>query len=134
MRLKDLCEETIWEGEIDGEQYIIQSIPLLEANARQIKFTNNPSGKLSKVGQSALTTISKHPGLAGVAAGMAMGALSAYRQNRRFTTRFYAKGSKEIKFYQHIVTDLMATKQYRQVRKKRIDGGVLWELQRKGGV
>lgn len=73
-----------------------------------------------------------NPLIAGGAALLAMSAYDNYKKNKLYTTRFYAKTSQEMSFYDKIVKDLMKTGHYKLVKSKYISGGKLWELKRTG--
>jgi len=76
--------------------------------------------------------VSKNPVLAVGAAGAAMSAYSAYKKNKRYTTKLFAKTPDEKKLYKAIIADLMRTGNYKKIREKYVDGGILWELRRSG--
>lgn len=56
-------------------------------------------------------------------------AISAYQQNKRLTTKLFAKTAMEKTFYQRLVDDLVATKKYK-VKKRYQDGGIVFEIVR----
>ena len=124
MKLTELHTEILWEGDIDGESYqfvIKDGHALFEYRAGKV-----PGGLrkgLAFAGKAAMV---------GLAAGWAASALKKYKQNKRNTMTFFAKGGQEKKLYQGIVDDLMKTGHYKKIRDKYESGGYLWVLKKKG--
>jgi hypothetical protein len=127
MRLNEIKgEEVIWEDTFGGETYRMTLTPI-EEGVQKMAFGKSKGGKMIGSGLAAMG----NPKLAGMMAGLAVAAFKKHQQNRRNITRFYAKGSRDEQFYDKVVDDLMASNNYRKVKKQRITGGgVLWELER----
>ena len=131
MKLHELHNiEVIWEGDIEGEDYILFVEPLEEGVIRAA-VANKKGGLVRGLARTAVG-LAKNPVVVGMAAGMAIDAYQNYKRNKRYTTRFYAKDMQERRLYQKIVDDLMRTGQYKKVREKYVSGGYMWELKRKG--
>lgn len=77
--------------------------------------------------------LNRHPYMTGVAVGVGINALDSYRSNKRQTTRFFATNDIERKLYRSVADDLIKTGKYTMLKNgKRISGGWLWELKRRG--
>jgi len=110
MKLKEIVECPLIITETDG----VLEITIEEKVMRRV-------GKM----------MANHPTAVGLAGLWAASALSTYKKNKRYTTRFFAKSAEERKLYDRIVKDLMATGSYKLIRTKYVDGGKLWELARR---
>jgi len=118
MKLSELNTEVLWEGEIDGEDYIIAIEPGVTLYERAGKV---PGRGLAFAGKIAL---------AGLTVGMAVDAFKKYKRNKRTTTTFYAKDFQERALYKDIVNTLMKTGKFKKVKEQYIDGGYLWVLKK----
>ena len=129
MKLSDSVDNTeiLWEQDVKGEVLRFELIPVAEGVMRAQFGTNKPGGAI----KGAMKGISNNPFLTGMVASMATDALKKYHSNKRLTTRFYAKSQPDRKLYTKVVADLMATGHYKKVRQRMVDGGIMWELQRK---
>jgi len=125
MKLTDLCEQTIWKGKIDGENYIAVAIH------ETISIRPHGGGVVSQSLRKGAPALKANPGLAALGAGFAVASYTAYNKNKRNTMRLFASSYGEKKMYQTVVNDLMKTGGYRKVREKRVGGGWLWELKKK---
>lgn len=77
--------------------------------------------------------LTKHPYMSGMAVGIGLNALDTYRSNKRLVTRFFATNPIERKLYKKVADDLVKDGNYTLLKNgKRIKGGWLWELKRKG--
>ena len=85
----------------------------------------------AKIVSKALAIASKHPIMTGLAALWVNSAIQKYKQNKRYTTRFFAKTHEERTLYKKIVDDLMRTGHYKIVKSQYVDGGHMWELRRR---
>lgn len=128
MKLNDLTpKEIIWEETIQDQDFVFYA-ETIEEGVKQINFGNQRGGAMKTAGD-VLGKI--NPTLAGIAAGMAINSLIKYKQNRKYTTRFFAKDRTERRFYEKLVADLMKSGHYVKVREKYMAGGYVWELRRK---
>lgn len=110
-----------------GEKYFW----LLNERTKEISFATDSKNAIRNFKDFLL----RHPYMTGIAFGVGMEALDAYKQNKRLTTRFFARNAIERKLYKDVVDDLMRTGKYTLTKNaKRVKGGVLWELKRKGIV
>ncbi len=125
MKLTDLREETIWEGEIEGEQYIAVALD------ERISVRNSGGGLVSASLRKGAAAIKSNPGLAALGAGLAVASYTAYSRNRRNHLRLFAKTHREKQMYQKIINDLMKTGGYKKIRERRAGGGWLWELKKR---
>lgn len=71
-----------------------------------------------------------NPFVAGLTTLVAANAIQKYNQNKRYTTKFFAKTPEEKKLYDNIIRDLMATGNYKLIKTQYVDGGKLWVLKR----
>lgn len=126
MKLTDLCEETIWEGNIEGE-----SCALIINEAGSVFVKNSRGGLLSQSLRKGAAALKSNPGLAALGAGLAVASYTAYSKNKRNHLRLFAKDYREKKMYKMIVNDLMKSGGYKKIREKRAGGGWLWELKKK---
>ena len=126
MKLADLIEETIWEGDIEDER-----CTLVVNEAGSVFVRNSRGGLLSQSLRKGAAAIKANPGLAALGAGLAVASYTAYSKNRRNHIRLFAKDYREKKMYKTIVNDLMKSGGYKKVREKRAGGGWLWELKKK---
>jgi hypothetical protein len=124
MKLDELHTDVLWEGELDGYEY---AFVIEEGMARFAQ--SSKGGVLRGAAKGALKFIS-NPVVAGLAAGYAIDSINAYKRNKRMTTTFFAKSPEEKKLYRDIVDTLMKTGNYRKVREKYIDGGIMYELKK----
>ncbi len=124
MKLTDLCE-TIWKGDIDGEQYT--AVILNEI----VSVRNSSGGLVSQSLRKGAAAIKSNPGLAALGAGLAVASYTAYSRNKRNTLRLFAKHYREKKVYQKMVDDLMKSGGYKKIREKRVGGGWFWELKKR---
>ena len=124
MKLTDICEEIIWEGEIDGSEYVGFVINEI--------FSVRPrrGGLLKQAWRKGAAAITANPGLAALGALGAVAGYSAYKRNQRDTIRLFAKNYSERKTYQTIVNDLLKSG-YRKVKEKHSGSGYIWELKKK---
>lgn len=135
MKLEELTEiDIVWENEttttiIDGVEYSL-TFESVEDGVKQLNIQTKPSIIKGVVG-AATEFASKHPFITGVAALWAYNAVKKYTQNKKYTTRFFAKTTEDKRLYDKIVSDLMKTGHYKLVSSKYVDGGKIWELQRK---
>lgn len=75
----------------------------------------------------------KHPYMTGIAVGVGINALDAYRSAKRQTTRFFATNQIEKNLYKDMANELAKTGKYTILKNgKRTKGGWLWELKRRG--
>lgn len=110
-----------------GEKYIW----VLNENTREISFTTTSKTAIKDFKDFLM----RYPFMTGIAFGVGMNALDAYKQNKKLTTRFFARTPIERRLYQDVVNDLVKTGKYTLTKNaKRTKGGVLWELKRKGVV
>jgi len=109
--------------ETDGEIYHL----ILNEKLKEFSFQTTKKSAINDF----KSFLKKHPFLTGVAASVGLTAIDAYRQNKRLTTRFFAKTPIERKFFAKVSQDLVSTGKYIMVRKKMIHGGLLYELKRK---
>jgi len=133
MKISDTIDDTVvlWESKLDDNHVKMIMEPVAEGVGK-LAFMANTKGGVVKNG-GVLTSLNNNPFLVGLVAGAATSALTRYTKNKRlYTTRFFAKTPEEKKLYNKIVDDLMKTGQYKKVRNVHVDGGILWELQRKG--
>ena len=125
MKLTDLLEEIIWEGEIDGEQYI--AVILDET----ISVRNSGGGLVNRSLRKGAAALKSNPDLAALGAGLTTASYTAYSRNRLNHVRLFAKTQRERKIYLTMINDLMKTGGYRKIRERRVGGGWLWELKKK---
>lgn len=125
MKLAQLCEKTIWEGEFDGEKYT--AVILNEI----VSFRNSSGGLVSQSLRKGAAAIKSNPGLAALSVGLAAASYTAYTRNKRNILRLFAKHYREKQLYQKMVNDLMKSGGYKKIRQKRIGGGWLWELKKR---
>lgn len=125
MKLADLIEETIWEGELDGEHH--SAILLNEL----ISVRPSRGGIVSQTLRKGAAAIKSNPGLAALSAGLAVASYTAYSKNKRNHIKLFASNMREKKMYQTIVNDLMKSGGYKKIKEKRVGGGWLWELKKK---
>ena len=125
MKLTDLCEQSIWEGEINGEKYVATVINEI------ISVRPHGGGIVSQSLRKGAAAFKANPGLAALGAGLAIASYTAYNKNKRKTMRLFASSYREKKMYQTIVNDLMKTGGYKKIREKRVGGGWFWELKKK---
>lgn len=125
MKLADLIEETIWEGELDGKHH--SAILLNEL----ISVRPSRGGIVSQTLRKGAAAIKSNPGLAALSAGLAVASYTAYSKNKRNHIKLFASNMREKKMYQTIVNDLMKSGGYKKIKEKRVGGGWLWELKKK---
>lgn len=125
MKLADLIEETIWEGELDGVHH---SVILLN---ELISIRPSRGGIVSQTLRKGAAAIKSNPGLAALSAGLAVASYTAYSKNKRNHIKLFASNMREKKMYQTIVNDLMKSGGYKKIKEKRVGGGWLWELKKK---
>lgn len=102
---------------------------LLDENTKEVSFATK--GKQAIKGFKDF--LYKHPYMTGVAVSVGLSALDSYRSNKRMTTRFFATNEIERKLYRNVVADLKKTGNYTVLKDgRRLKGGWLWELKRKG--
>ena len=127
--LQEYNEEThgkILDTVVDqqGDEYVWA---ITEAN--QLSFTTRSPQAI----RGFKDFLAKHPIMTGVAVGVGLNALDTYRSNKRLTTRFFATNQTERRLYQKVSDDLVQTGQYKMIKNgRRMKGGWLWELKRKG--
>lgn len=121
----DKCTLTI--GDVDVEL----SMPL-EEGMRRFGMTTSPrkSTSVAKRAVKGAKQFFSNPFVAGLTALVATNAVQKYNQNKRYTTKFFAKSAEEKKLYDNIIRDLMATGKYKLVKTQFVDGGKLWVLKR----
>lgn len=66
--------------------------------------------------------------LKGVAIRAGLDSLSAYHRNKNMTARFFAKTTYERVLYKDIVKKLVKSGDYKLMKNKYINGGILYEL------
>jgi hypothetical protein len=125
MKLTDICEETVWQGEIDGEK-----IDVVITN-EGISVRPSKGGIVSQTLRKGATALKANPGLAALGAGFAVAAYTAYSRNKRNTIRLFAKNYRDRKMYKAIADDLIKTGGYKKVKEKLVGGGFLWELKKR---
>ena len=125
MKLTDLREETIWEGEIDGKQHT--AVVLDET----VSIRNSKGGLVSQNLRKGAAALKSNPDLAALSAGHTVASYTAYSRNRLNHLRLFAKNYREKKMYKTIIDDLMKTGGYKKTRERRVGGGWLWELKKK---
>lgn len=101
MKLTDICEEIIWQGEIDGEV-----VDIIVAN-ESVSIRPSKGGIVSQALRKGAAAVNSNPGLAALGAGFAVAAYAAYAKNKRETLRFFAKNYNDRKKYKVIVDDLI---------------------------
>ncbi len=118
-----LLVELIEETEIDYSSIIEEAI-------RQYPgLRNKRGGKIqSKIAGAA--KFFKNPLVAATGAVMAINAYDAYKKNKRYTTRFYAKTPAERKMYKEIIQMMTQSGKYKLKRTKYVGGGREWVLRR----
>ena len=123
MKLTEINKDILWEGEIDGEQYMFT---INEDGHALFERAGKVSGSIKKglafAGKAAMV---------GLAGAWAVDAIQKYRKNKRNTMTFFTKDQQEKKLYQSIVDDLMKTGNYKKVKQSYVDGGHLWVLKKK---
>lgn len=125
MKLTELHNiDILWEGEIDGEDYVF----VVEDGVAQF-LPEYRSGKVPGGIKRGLA-FAGNAAMVGLAAGWAASALKKYKQNKRNTMTFFAKGAQEKKLYKGMVDDLMKTGHYKKIRDKYESGGYLWVLKK----
>lgn len=125
MKLQDLREEVIWQGEIDGQDYDVVVLGEMQIAIKPSK------GGLVQSFKDSVAQVASNPKLALASAALAVAAIAKYNSNKRNTMRLFAKDHIERKLYQKIINDLMKTGGYKKVKEKYAEGGYLWVLQRK---
>jgi len=116
-----LCEVT---NPSDGDTYYF----VFEKASDSFSFKQT-----SKAGiESFKQFIHKHPFLSGVAIRTGIDAIASYKNNKKLTSRFFAKTPYEKQLYKQMSDDLINTGKYDLVRKRHMHGGILYELKRKG--
>lgn len=101
---------------------------LLDEKTQEISFATTAKG----AAKSFKDFLMKHPYMTGMAVGVGISALDAYRSNKRLTTRFFAQNHIERKMYKDMANELVKTGKYTIIKDgKRIHNGWLWELKRR---
>jgi len=125
VKLTDLKQEIIAED----DNFVV--IALNEARGTRFSVRPSRGGRVKSSFRKGVAAVKSNPGLAGLAAGLAVAGISAYNRNKRNTVRLFAKDYKEREMYKKIINDLMKTGQYKKTREKYAQGGYMWELKRK---
>lgn len=125
MKLTDLCEEIVWQGELEGE-----NVDVILTN-EAISVRPSKGGIVSQALRKGAAAIKSNPALAALSAGLAVASYTAYSRNKRKNLRLFAKHHREKKMYQNMVDDLMKSGGYKKIKQRRVAGGWLWELKRK---
>lgn len=134
MKLIELNTEATWDGDIsitviNEIEYSI-TMETIEEGIKQFNLQTKAS-PIEKIVGGTKELIKKHPVVSTMAALWAANAVSKYYKNKKYTTRFFAKTYEDRKLYDRIIKDLMASGHYKLVKSKYVDGGYMWELQRK---
>ena len=108
-----------------GDKYVF----LLDEATQQISF--------ARKGKNTVKTFTdymkRHPFLTGIAVSAGLGMLDRYKTSKRTTTRLFAQTPLEKRMYADMARELQNTGKYTIIKNgKRIKGGWLWELKRKG--
>jgi hypothetical protein len=77
--------------------------------------------------------LKRNPFFTGIAVSAGLSALDSYKSTKRTTTRLFAQNTFEKKMYADMAKELERTGKYTIMKNgKRVKGGWLWELKRKG--
>lgn len=102
---------------------------LLDEAKNEISFATKSKGAI----KGFQDFLKRNPYMTGIAVGVGINALDAYRSSKRQTTRFFATNQIERNLYKSVADDLVKTGKYTMLKNgKRIQGGWLWELKRRG--
>ena len=97
IKLLDLHTDYLWEGEIEGEPFVLTATHLSEAT--KISFGRDPRSSLIRGVAQASKDYFKNP--LGAAAGLALvgSAIHHYKKAKRGTIHFHASNIQEKKLY-----------------------------------
>jgi len=118
-----LLIELIDETEIDFSAIIEEAI-------RQYPGLRNKRGGKVKSVIAGASKFFSNPLIAGTAAVMAINAYDKYKENKRYTTRFFAKTPAEKKMYKEIIQMMTQSGKYKIKKTKYVSGGREWVLRR----
>lgn len=72
--------------------------------------------------------LKKHPFLYGAAIRTGLDALATYQRNKNITARFFAQTPYERMLYKHMSKKLVDSGDYKLVKIKYLNGGIMYEL------
>lgn len=108
-----------------GDKYVF----LLDEAMKEISFASKGKSGI----RNFTDFLKRNPFLTSVAVVAGMSALDSYKTAKRTTTRFFAQNQIEKTMYADMAKELQRTGKYTIIKNgKRIKGGWLWELKRKG--
>jgi hypothetical protein len=120
----DLVILAEYKDPLDNEYFF-----LLDESLNQISFATKSVG----AAKGFKDFLMKHPYMTGMAVAVGMNALDTYKSNKRLTTRFFATTQIEREMYKNMSEELAKGGNYTILKRgKRVKGGWLWELKKKG--
>lgn len=134
MKGTDVKRIVLWQGILLKEGFTLSAEDIDTTTVRFVLEQNLDEGvvsTLSGIAKGVLGFAKAHPILTGAMGLYAYDAIKKYRHNKKYVAQFYAAKPEEKTFYKKMVDDLMRTGHYYKVKEQFVDGGYLWELQRK---
>lgn len=112
------------------DEHLVLYADFVSEGVANISMAASRGGLIQQAGTKLWDKAYKNPLMVAAMAAMATSAIHKYKQNKRLTTQFFAKTTKDRRFYEALVNDLMKTGHYKKIKQRYVDGGVLWVLRR----
>ena len=127
MKLQEITTDVLHTETIDGN--IISFV--YNINEGTVDVHHMPKGKDSGGFVKGLGKFMTNPIVMGLAAVYGKKAYKKYQHNKKYVTRLFARSHAEKPYFEKIVNELMRSGHYKKVTVKDVEGGYIWELERK---
>jgi hypothetical protein len=129
MKLAEISMDVLHTEIIDGDEVsFVYNINEGMFDVRQVPIGHSTGGFVK--GIKDVGKLMTNPFVVGMAVAYAEKAYKKYKRDKKYTARFFSKVSEKA-FYEKIIAELMKTGHYEKVKRQDVDGGYIWELERK---